>query len=158
MRPLTLPRRSAVPEFTSRDESGRRTGLQTYRARQRNLLLLLLHGAACAACARIAEELIDRRLEVEEWDSEILVIRSGGEPFPTSISQALDSEAIAQNAYDPHSDAVIAVLDFRGRLMDGWSLRHPEPVDWREVTETVRWVATQEPECGTCVIAPGWDE
>ena len=42
--------------------------------------------------------------------------------------------------------------------MDGWSLRHPDPVDWHEVAETVKWVAVQEPECGACAVLPGWDD
>jgi hypothetical protein len=56
------------------------------------------------------------------------------------------------------ADVVIACLDFRGLLMDGWSLKHTQPVDWHEVIETVRRVACQEPECGTFEIAPGWEE
>ncbi|MBW3624832.1 MAG: hypothetical protein KY468_15625 [Armatimonadetes bacterium] len=55
------------------------------------------------------------------------------------------------------TDVVLAVIDHRGRLMDGWALAHPEPVDWREVAETARWVAVQEPECGACEVLPGWE-
>src|SRR5687768_4588345 len=111
MRPLTLPRRSTVPDFTSRDESGRPIGLQTYRARQRNLLLLLLHGGECHSCGEIARELTDRRSDIQGWDSEILVLHSGGHSLPTPIPQAVDTEGITRQKYDPNSDAVIAVLD-----------------------------------------------
>lgn len=125
-----------------------------------NLQLFLLHGPACPDCAQIAAELASHRQEMEAWGGEVLVLRQEDAEFSDlPFHQEHDPGGSVRRAFGGASaDAVIACLDFRGLLMDGWALRHPEPVDWHEVAETVRWVAIQEPECGSCVIAPGWDE
>jgi hypothetical protein len=158
MKPLELARRTTPPDFRLRADSGVELTLSSYRARQRSLLLIFLHDSFCAHCREVVEGLVRNREEIESWDFEILLARSGSGRFPVEIPQSADSMQSVKGDYAPGSDVVLACIDFRGRLMDGWSLNHPEGVDWREVTETVRWVAIQEPECGTCVIAEGWDE
>ena len=110
-----MARRKAVPEISALDESGRPIMLQTYRARQRNLLLVLLHGGECRDCAQIASELAQRRAEVEGWDSDILAVSSGNHSLSASIPQAVDFGGITYRQYDLDSDAVVCVLEFRGR-------------------------------------------
>ena len=156
MKPLERARRKTPPDFRLRADSGVELTLSSYRARQQSLLLIFLHDRHCAHCRDIVEGLARSREEIESWDCEILLARSGGERFPVAIPQAADSPESVKVDYAPDSDVILACIDFRGRLMDGWSLNHPEDVDWREVTETVRWIAIQEPECGTCVILEGW--
>ncbi|HZP81458.1 MAG TPA: hypothetical protein VFB21_07465 [Chthonomonadaceae bacterium] len=151
MTPLTLRRRQTVPSLRSIAAGGRQRD---------NVQLFLLHGPSCPGCARIAAELAAHRQELEAWGGEVLVLHEEETAFADlPFRQERDPGGRTRRAFGgADADAVIACLDFRGLLMDGWALRHPEPVDWHEVAETARWVAVQEPECGTCVIAPGWDE
>jgi hypothetical protein len=158
MRPLRLPFREAIPDFAGTAESGESFSLQRYRTRQQNLLLMILHDARCEHCREMVEDLSAFRSAIESWDSAILILRTGAAGFDTPVPQAVDRSALGRLHSEGEAiDTVIAALDFRGRLMEGWSLRHPEQVDWKNIVESVKWVAIQEPECGTCVIAPGWE-
>jgi hypothetical protein len=106
--------------------------------------------------------MVQRRDDWEGWQTAALVLHSEPEMFPDlPFRQARDEGAAVRTRYaaaGAPADVALAVIEHRGRFMDGWSLAHPAPVDWREVAETVRWVAVQEPECGACAPLPGWDE
>ncbi|HVK02291.1 MAG TPA: hypothetical protein VM490_02355, partial [Armatimonadaceae bacterium] len=161
MQPLTaaLRRHHPAPDFTLPE-----VRLRDYSFR-RDLVLAMLHGPDCSHCARIARELDAQRADREDWGTTLLVLRRDPEPFPDAPGiprQARDADGAVYRRYagedDPDAQGVLLlVLDHRGRFMDGWILRHPEPVDWHEVAETVRWVAIQEPECGNCSVLPAWD-
>ena len=159
MRPLPLRRHHPAPDFSATGDEGAAISRRDYSFR-RDLLLVCLHGPHCPHCVRIAEEMAAHREDWEGWDTALLVLHSDPEPFPQSFRQGHDAggEIRARYARTDEADVVLAVIEHRGRFMDGWSLRHPEPVDWHEVAETVRWVAVQEPECGACAVLPGWDE
>jgi hypothetical protein len=123
-----------------------------------DLVLLCLHGPACPYCREIAADAAVRRKDWSGWGTELLVLHSEPDGFDQSFRQLHDPDGATRRRYGGEdADAVAAVIDNRGTLMDGWRLRHPEPVDWREVAETVRWTAVQEPECGACEVLPGWD-
>lgn len=160
MDPLPLRPHHPAPRFDAPTRLEGRVSLDDFRARQQNLLLFLLHGPACADCARIARELADHRAEWERWETTALALHSDPEPFPNlPIPQGYDKGAAIRRRYGADADSVaVAAMEHRGRFMDGWRLKHPDPVDWRELTETARWLAIQEPECSTCEIAPGWDD
>ena len=158
MKPLELARRRFPPDFSLQSDSGNPISPESYRRRQQSLFLVILHGPSCPDCAALVNGIALIREEVESWDCDILLIRSEETPFSSDLVQAADSAECVNGVYAPGSSAAIACIDFRGRFMEGWSLSHPEHADWREVTETVRWMAIQEPECGTCIIAEGWGE
>ncbi len=157
----TLPLRPyhPAPRFQLPADGGGCVALDDFRSRQQNLLLFLLHGPGCPYCAAIAREMVERRTDWERWETAALVVRSEAEPFPGLPRQAYDAGGEVRTRYGaPEGAIAVAALEHRGRFMDGWWLIHPEPVDWREIAETARWIAIQEPECSTCEIAPGWDE
>jgi hypothetical protein len=158
MTPLPLQRHHPAPAFDTKDAVGLPVSLRDYRFR-RDLLLVLLHGPGCSYCAEILEEMAAHRADWEAWGTAALVLASEDGPLPEGPFRAgHDPDAAIRGRYAGEAaDAVLAVVDQRGRLMDGWSLRHPEPVDWHEVAETARWVAVQEPECGACEVLPGWE-
>ncbi|CEK17072.1 hypothetical protein CWRG_01712 [Chthonomonas calidirosea] len=135
MKPIDLPRQHPLP---MRHHIRKALGFP-----QGNLLLLLLHGPACAYCQTIEAQLQERRAIREAWGTQLAVL------YEETAGIAL-----------PKAEEEIALLclDFRGCFMDGWTLVHPDEVDWQEIEETVRWVAIQEPECGTCYIEPAWQE
>jgi hypothetical protein len=160
MRPLPLPRREPAPPFDLKDSRGDRASLKDYRFRH-DLLLIRLHGPGCAACRVIAEEIRSHRRDWEKWETRLLVVQSETDALldvPGRI--AFDPEGSLPRDYraGEGEDLLAAVLDHRGRFMEGWSLAHPDSIDWREASETVRWVAIQEPECGACEVLPGWAE
>lgn len=161
MIPLTLRRHHPAPAFEVRDMPGDTTiRLRDYSFRS-DLLLFILHGPDCPHCVRIAQEMAERREDWEGWGASLLVLHTGDTPFPDAFfRQGHDEGGATLRRYcmDETAEVAIAVIEHRGRLMDGWSLRHPAPVDWHEVAETVRWVAVQEPECGACHVLPEWDE
>src|SRR5579875_518686 len=134
MNPIALPRRQPFPM--------RRQLTQTLGLPQGNLLLLL-HSPTCAHCQTIEAQLQERRSLWEAWGTQVAVLYEGtaGIVFPKA-----------------EAEIALLCLDFRGCFMDGWTLVHPDQVDWHEIEETVRWVAIQEPECGTCSVDPGWEE
>ena len=158
MRPLSLRRHHPAPFFAGTDFDGKAVSLRDYSFR-RDLLLVFLHGPGCADCAGIAAALVAHGRDWEDWGTALLVLVSDA-PFPDlPFRQGRDPGGAERRRWaEGDADAVIAALDHRLRFMDGWSLRHPEPVDWREIAETARWVAVQEPECGACEVLPGWDE
>jgi hypothetical protein len=103
------------------------------------------------------EELLARREELTGWGAAILVLHSEPQGFNAPLRQSPDPGGATRDRLGgSDADAALAAVDSRGVLMEGWSLRHPEPVDWREVAETLRWTALQEPECGACEVLPGW--
>ena len=159
MKPLRLRRHHPAPRFVVEDADKSTVALRDYAFR-RDLLLVLLHGPGCPDCARLAEQLVVHREDWEGWGTALLVLHEEAECFSDAFfRQGRDVDGAVRAGYGgPPADVVLAVIEHRGRLMDGWSLTHPEPVDWREVAETVRWVAVQEPECGACEVLPGWDE
>jgi hypothetical protein len=141
----------------SRARLGVGTAALTGYARQHDLILACLHGPGCAACARIAAELHARLEELEAWGAAVLAAAADGS-FELPLRQAADPDGrLRRELGGNEADAVIAVFERRGVLMEGWALRHPEAVDWREVAETARWVALREPECGTCEVLPGYE-
>jgi hypothetical protein len=101
----------------------------------------------------------EHRADWESWGTVALVLVSDGGPLPdVPFRTGVDPDGAIRSRYaEGDADTVLALLDHRGRFMDGWSLRHPAPVDWHEVAETARWVAVQEPECGACEVLPGWE-
>ena len=127
---------------------------------RRDMLLLFLHGPGCPHCSKIAGELAEHRGDWEGWATGLLVVHGELPGFEDAFfRQAHDEGDAVRQRYAPaDADVVVAVIDHRARFMDGWSLQHPEPVDWHEVAETVRWVAVQEPECGACEVLPAWDK
>ena len=159
MEQLLLRRHHPAPSFALADGEGNKSvALRDYNFR-RDLLLVCLHGPRCPHCARIAEELGAHREDWEGWGTALLVLHSEPEPFALDARQAYDEAGEVRERYGgAGADVAVAVIEHRGRLMDGWRLTHPAPVDWREVAETVRWVAVQEPECGACAVLPGWDD
>lgn len=158
MRPLALRRHHPAPFFVTADFDGKAVSLRDYSFRH-DLLLVFLHGPGCVECAILADELLAHRRDWEDWGTALLVLVSDDAPFPDlPFRQGRDPGGAERRRWAGEADAVIAALDHRLRLMDGWWLRHPEPVDWHEIAETARWVAVQEPECGACEVLPGWDE
>lgn len=159
MMPIPLLRYHPTPGFSVTSLAGKPVALQDYSFR-RDLLLVSLHGPNCSFCTQIAEELSAHRDDWESWGTALLVLLSEpGIGFDLPFAQAHDPGGIVRERYSGEaSDVMLAVIEQRGRLMDGWSLHHPEPVDWHEIAETVRWVAVQEPECGTCEVLPGYEE
>lgn len=158
MKTLSLRRHHPAPTFALTDASGNAVGLRDYCFRK-DLLLFCLHGPHCPECARIVQKMTEQRDDWESWGTTLLLLHAENEPFSAPFRQAQDAGSAVRRRYGgPEADAVIAVIEHRGRLMDGWTLAHPDPADWHEVAETVRWVAVQEPECGACEVLPGWDE
>lgn len=135
MNPIALPRHRPLPM--------RPQLLQALGLPQGNLLLLLLHSPTCPHCRTIEAQLQERRSLWEAWGTQVAVPYEVGEGI--AVPKAKE-------------DIAFLCLDFRGCFMDGWTLVHPDEVDWHEIEETVRWVAIQEPECGTCSIEPAWEE
>lgn len=159
MNPIPLPRHHPAPLFEAADPHGHPLALRDYRFRQ-DLLLALLHGPGCPHCERIAGEMAEHREGWEKWGTAVLVLQSEADPLPqVPFRIGFDPEGAVRRRYSGggESDAVLAVIDHRGRLMEGWSLAHPAPVDWGEVERTACWVAVQEPECGACEVLPGWE-
>jgi hypothetical protein len=159
MKPLPLPRFDPAPSFQATDGEGLPVALRDYRHRH-DLLLVMLHGPNCPHCADLLREMNDHRQDWEAWETSLLVLLSeagAAEATPFRIGYDPDGAIRSRFAGDLNADGVVSVVDHRGRFMEGWSFVHPEPVDWHEVAETVRWVAVQEPECGACEVLPGWD-
>lgn len=159
MKPLPLRRHHPAPPFSVTSLAGEPLALEDYTFR-RDLLLVALHGPGCPFCAQIVEELSAHRDDWEGWDTALLLLLSDpGAGFAFPFLQASDPKGAVRLRYSgAEADVALAVIEHRGRFMDGWSLQHPAPVDWHEVAETVRWVAVQEPECGACEVLPGYDE
>ena len=157
MKTLSLRRHHPAPPFALTSSQGETVRLRDYCFRK-DLLLVCLHGPHCSDCTRIVHELIQHRDDWESWGMALLVLHSEKEPFAVPFRQAQDAGGEVRRRYGgPEADIAIAAIEHRGRLMDGWTLTHPDGVDWHEVAETVRWVAVQEPECGACEVLPGWD-
>lgn len=159
MNPLTLACHHPAPSFEAVSCEGVTLSLRDYRFRK-DLLLVLLHGPSCPHCVKIVEELASQRAEWEKWDTATLVLQTEEDAeWEAPFRLGTDPEGAVKRRYAGSSDAdvVLALLDHRGRFMGGWSLTHPDPVDWHEVSETARWVAVQEPECGACEVLPGWE-
>jgi hypothetical protein len=157
MKRLSLPTRRPAPRFAVSTADGARIALSDIRFRQ-DLLLVCLHGPGCLHCTRIACELVRRRPDWEVWGAVLLVLHSQEASFDLPFCQAYDGGGAVRRRYGGDAGVALAVIDRRGLYMEGWALRHPEPVDWREVAETVRWTAIQEPECSTCEVLPGWEQ
>jgi hypothetical protein len=159
MIPLVLSRHAPAPNFELAGENGETIALKTYRFRL-DVLLFALHGPGCLHCVKIVGEMAQHRNDWEAWGTSLLLARLEEKPFDAPFRQAHDSKGVLRRPYtgDSDADVMIAVLDHRSRFMEGWSLDHPNPVDWREIAETVRWVAIQEPECGACEVLPGWGD
>lgn len=159
MIPLTLPRHHPAPPVHARTADGSPLTLREFRFRH-DLLLVMLHGPGCPHCVQLAEEMAAHRNDWEDWGTTALLLQSeSGAPMAGPFRVGVDPDGAARRQYagGKEADAVLAILDHRGRFMEGWALTHPEPVDWHEVAETVRWVAIQEPECGACEVLPGWE-
>ncbi|MDR7416652.1 MAG: hypothetical protein QN193_08275 [Armatimonadota bacterium] len=126
----------------------------------RPVLLVMVHGPTCPACGRLIRELLQRVPAYRVWEGEPVVLHSEPDPFlDLPLSQLRDPAGANRRAYGGReAEAVLACVDARGIYWEGWWLRHPDPVDWREVEETVRWVAVQEPECATCTVEPAWEQ
>ncbi|MCS7172544.1 MAG: hypothetical protein N0A24_03920 [Armatimonadetes bacterium] len=159
MRPLPLHSRRMAPPLVLADPSGS-TVVRPPWVFHRSVLLVMVHGPACAACAHLVTELLERASAYRTWEVEPIVLRSGPDPFPHPfLRQLQDPTGATRRAYGGgDSEVVLACLDARGIYWEGWRLEHPDPVDWREVSETVRWVAIQEPECATCAAEPAWEQ
>ncbi|MDR5696441.1 MAG: hypothetical protein QN135_01825 [Armatimonadota bacterium] len=122
-------------------------------------LLVFLHGPGCAGCVQIASQLVRHWAEWDRWGTGVIVLRSDPSGFSdVPFPQIHDPGGGARQAYGGAADAVLACLDHRGRWMAGWTVTHPEAVDWHEVAQTVRWVAIQEPECAACAVEPAWED
>jgi len=152
MTPLALRRHHPAPDWALPD-----VRMRDYSFRNDLLLALLPAGEHGE---HIARGLVEHRAKWEGWGTAVLALRRGPEPladFP--FRQAHDAGTVARLYGADHDagDAILAVLDHRGRFMDGWRVPIGTEPDWHEVAETVRWVAVQEPECGACALAEGWD-
>ena len=160
METLLLRPHHPAPAFTLTGGPGAGTVALRDHSFRRDLLLVVLHGPGCPHCARTVAELAEHRDDWEGWGTGLLVLHSEPNGFENAFfRQAHDEGDAVRQRYAPAgADVVLALIDHRGRFMDGWSLQHSEPVDWHEVSETVRWVAVQEPECGACEVLPAWDE
>lgn len=155
MLPLTLRPHHPAPDWTLPE-----VRMRNYSFRNDLLLALLPAGAHGE---RVARGLVEHRADWEGWGTAVLALRRDPEPlagFP--FRQAHDAAGAVARLYGVapeggSGDAVLAVLDHRGRFMDGWRIPEGTEPDWREVAETVRWVAVQEPECGACGVLEGWE-
>jgi len=125
--------------------------------RLRACVLVALHGPRCPGCADLARELCRRAGMWERWGVRVLVLREDAEPFPGQVPQAQDPGGRTRRTWAPGVDAFLAVVDRRGVEAGRWAWDHPRAPDWFQVDEAVRWVGTQEPECGTCVVEPAWE-
>lgn len=159
MTSLPLKQHEPAPDFAVTSVRSKPLTLRNYSFQQ-DLLLVALHGPNCPFCAEIAAELAAHSDDWESWGVELLALLSDpGPAFNAPFEQGRDVDGVVRLRYSGAvSDVAFAVVERHGRFMEGWSLRHPEAVDWHEVAETVRWVATQDHDCPSCEVLPGYDE
>ncbi len=159
MKPLPLrPRRLAPPLVLEDPSEG--MAVRPPWTFHRPVLLVMVEGLKCGVCARVVGELAGHAPDYRAWEVEPVVLRADPEPFPDlPVRQLRDPEGATRRAYGGgEAEVVLACLDARGVFWEGWRIPHPDPVDWREVAETVRWVSIQEPECATCSVEPAWEQ
>ena len=125
--------------------------------RLRAHVLAALHGPRCPDCADLAQEVCRRAEAWELWGVRVLVLRRTEEPFPGQVPQAQDPGGRTGKTWAAGADGFLAVVDRRCAEAARWAWDHPQAPEWSQVDEAVRWVGIQEPECGTCVVEPGWE-
>ncbi|MCS7235217.1 MAG: hypothetical protein RMM30_04480 [Armatimonadota bacterium] len=121
--------------------------------RLRAQVVLAVEGAGCHGCVQLAAEAVQRAAWWAGWGVELLLLCEGP-PLPVPAHQARDPRGRTRGG----ADAVCLVFDRRGRPAGRWVLTHPHRLPWEELDALVRWVGVQEPECGTCVVEPAWEE
>lgn len=136
-----------------------------------NRFLIFLHGPKCAPCQQTATQLLEHASLWRSWGVQDLLLfkeplYDANIPIPQAAGFATEELGLQQN------EVAFLFLDFRGCYMGGWVIKHEgekenkptrrnaplTPMDWGELEQTARWVATQEPECGTCSVDPLWEE
>lgn len=159
MTPLPFAQHEPAPDFSVVTFGGKSIALHDYKLRE-ELLLVALHGPSCPHCTVVADQLAAHRDDWESWGVKMLALLSDtGPAFDSSFDQCRDQNGAVRLRYTKRlADVAVAFIDRRGDFMDGWSLRHPEQIDWHEIAETARWVATQDHECPSCEVLPGYGE
>ena len=120
---------------------------------RRSPLLVLVHGASCAACGEFVARLEAETAPIEEWDGSPLVIApedlagAGGLRSRTRLPVLADPERRLAAALSIHPPALV-VADQWGEVHEvheaGEDHRFPAPA---EVVAWLRYLAIQCPEC-----------
>jgi hypothetical protein len=154
VKPLQVPSRAFAPTIELRDAEGhalRRNDLTP----NRDAVYVLVRGACDADPAAVEELLGQMKRACDRWQIDLVVATQ--EPLNGGTLRD-ENGATRERFAGPEACAAVLLISAGGELMDGWRFEDGDDLDLNEFRESVKWLATQESECGTCHIEEHWLE
>jgi hypothetical protein len=152
VKPLQVPSRAFAPTVELRDADGhalRRNDLTP----NRDAVYVLVRGACDADPAHVEEVLAQMKQACDRWQIDLVMATE--EPLHDRTLRD-DEGATRKRFAGPDACAAVLLISAGGELMDGWRFEEGDDLDLDEFRESVKWLATQEAECGTCHIDEHW--
>ncbi|MFW5698052.1 MAG: hypothetical protein ACOCX1_05820 [Fimbriimonadaceae bacterium] len=152
MKPLQVPTRAFAPTIELRDSDGhvlRRNDITL----NRDAVYVLVRGACDADPAHVEEVFAHVKKICDNWQVDLVL----GTEEPLHRGALRDEKGATRERFaGPDACAAVLLISAGGELMDGWRFESGDDLDLEEFRESVKWLATQEAECGTCHIDEHW--